>query len=339
MVLRIIGESAAGKPFDGVISAGQCCRIFTGAHLPAGADSIILLEDTTLLEENRVEVKEITKQGQYIRQAGQDFASGDLLLKQNKPLTARDLALLAAAGLEKLACRRRPKVAILSTGDELVAPGITPLPHQIISSNGLFLEKLVILAGAVAVPLGIAKDDPKHLDAALEQAAGADLLVTSGGASIGAHDAVAHRMAAGDGLDFWRIAMRPGKPLMFGQLELTKASLPMLGLPGNPVSTAVCGLIFVSAAIRAMLGLQPLLPTERMTLANPLGTNDQRQDYLRARLYRNDDGSWMADPLTKQDSGMLHRLAMADGLIIRPAFAEASAAGSSVEVVRFPAGF
>lgn len=334
--LTVIGESAAGHPFDGIISAGECIRIFTGAHCPAGADTIILQEDTTR-KGDRVTINEAPAAGRFIRPEGNDFATGAELFDAGTKLAARSLALIGSAGLASVSTRRKPVVAVLSTGDELVEPGTTPGRHQIISSNGLFLEHLITALGGEAMPLGIIRDSDDALAAALAKAAEADLIVTSGGASVGQHDGIARTMQDHD-LTFWRIAMRPGKPLIFGHVGEASARTPLLGLPGNPVSTGVCGLIFVAAAIRAMLGQEHHPDWRHAILTDALPSNDRRQEFLRATLEYGTDGRLYATAFAGQDSGMLAVFAHANGLIMRPAHAEAAEQGAIVPVLALPDG-
>jgi molybdopterin molybdotransferase len=271
--------------------------------------------------------------GHHIRPAGLDFRTGEVGLEAGRVLSARDLGLAAAMNVPWLRVRRRPRVAILATGDELVMPGEPLAANQIVSSNNVALAAFVRAQGGV-------RDDADSLRALAAAAAGSDLLLTIGGASVGDHDLVQSVLgdkALGDqGLevDFWRIAMRPGKPLIFGQI----GDIPLIGLPGNPVSALVCGLVFVKPAMAALQGFADSgQATSSALLASDLPENDQRQDYLRARLERNGDGEWLAQPFGKQDSSMLSRLAQADCLIIRPPFAAAAAAGSRVEIIDFGA--
>jgi molybdopterin molybdotransferase len=329
--LTVIGESAAGHPFDGVLGSDQAVRIFTGAYVPQGADAIVLQEDTSR-DGDVVTILEQPKPQQFIRKAGQDFSRGDLIASKGATLDARRLALIASSGHGTVPTHRKPVVAIISTGDELVRPGSSPKEGQIVSSNDLFLTHLVTSLGATAMNIGQVADQDDALTKAFDQAKSADLIVTSGGASVGNHDGVARHMNESGGLAFWRIAMRPGKPLIFGQIDQT----PMLGLPGNPVSTGVCAMIFVAAAIRKMLGQDPLPKPSHAKLLAPLGENDRRQDYLRARIHIDDQGQTWAEAFNKQDSGMLKTFADADGLIIRPPHAPPAEAGDPVPVLLLP---
>jgi molybdopterin molybdotransferase len=337
VTLKVIGAVPAGSLFKGEVGPDEAVRIFTGAPLPRGADAIVIQEDTEAgdgPEGNWVTVKESSPLGHYVRPAGLDFARGDPGPKAGRLLTARDVGLIAAMNHPWVALRRRPRVAILATGDEVVMPGEPLGPSQIVSSNGLALAAFVRACGGEPLLLGIAADKEESLAALAAGAKGADLLLTAGGASVGDHDLVQKVLGQqGLELDFWRIAMRPGKPLMFGQLGGT----PMLGLPGNPVSALVCALLFARPAINALLGLAvPPHPTEQMVLGADLEANDRRQDYLRATIAANGDGRRAVTPYGRQDSSMLALLAAADGLIVRPPHAPAAARGNLVEVLPFP---
>jgi molybdopterin molybdotransferase len=329
--LRKLGTSRAGEHFEGDLVAGGCVRIFTGGTVPEGADVIAIQEDTTEIGKE-VEIREVAKVGQYIRRAGLDFAAGQVCLEKGRIITARTIGLLAASGHTRVAVRRQPRVAILSTGDELVAPGIVPGPDQIVSSNGAAIAAAVSAWGAVPLDLGIAADRAETIAATIDKAGDADLIVTSGGASVGDHDLVQESLRQrGFKSDFWRIAMRPGKPLMFGLL----GDLPVLTLPGNPVSALVCSLLFLRPALRKMLGLTPaVVPFEKAMLGAPMGENDRREDYVRARLHDNGSGLPTVHPFPQQDSAMLMTLAKADALIRRASFAPPAREGETVEIIR-----
>ena len=334
--LRQIGEAPAGGAFEGTVGAGECVRIFTGGPVPDGADTIVIQEDTTV-DGQCVTVSESNGAGHYIRPAGLDFRAGAVGIAAGRALTARDIGLAGAMNHPWLAVRRRPRVAILATGDEVVMPGDPVGPHQIISSNSVALAAFTRACGGAPITLGIAPDRADALAAMAEGARGADLLLTTGGVSVGDHDLV-RRVLGEQGLDmdFWRIAMRPGKPLMFGRLGDTA----VMGLPGNPVSAMVCALIFLRPALARMLGLdEETEPTVAARLAAPLAENDRRQDYLRARLSRDSDGSLLAEAFSAQDSSMISLLAHADGLIVRAPHAPAAPAGERVDVLTFPKGY
>ncbi len=333
--LRVVAEVPAGAGFGGRVGPGEAARIFTGAPMPAGTDTVVIQEDA---ERNgdRVRVLDGARRGRYVRREGLDFTEGETLLRAGRRLTARDIGLLAAMNRPWLFVRRRPQIGILSTGDEIVMPGDPIGPHQIVSSNSLALAALVAACGGVAVSVGNAPDDAESLRRLAVATRGVDLLVTTGGASVGDHDLV-REVLAEDGLDldFWQIAMRPGKPLMVGRYRGT----PMVGLPGNPVSTFVCAMLFLVPAIERLVGLSSTDTTSAAArLGAPVGANDQRQDYLRARLARAPDGVEEVFPFEVQDSSMMRLLAAADCLILRPPHAPAAAAGEIVPVVRFPTG-
>jgi molybdopterin molybdotransferase len=326
--LAVIGGSRAGQRFTGGLGEAQAVRIFTGAPVPEGADAILIQENADRVGD-RITVRESPARGRFIRLTGLDFRTGDTLLMRGRLLDARALALAAAMGHAALPVRRRPRVAILSNGDELVAPGAATGPDQIISSNGLGLAALVRSCGGEPVDIGIAPDREDVIGQFIDRAAGADVLVVIGGASVGEHDLVKGALAKkGLDLDFWRIAMRPGKPLMVGSL----GGMRVLGLPGNPVSALVCGLVFLRPLLKALLGATetPALRTAR--LGAPMSENDMRQDYVRARLALL-DGNLVATPFDTQDSSMLATFAQADALIVRPAHAPAAAKGDPVSIM------
>jgi molybdopterin molybdotransferase len=329
--LKLVGYAPAGGSYDKRIGSGEAVRIFTGAPLPEGADAIVIQEDTEASGDT-VLIKESSPTNHYVRPAGLDFKRGDLGLAAGKRLNARDIGLAAAMNYPWVFVRRRPRVAILATGDEIAMPGDPLGPQQIVGSNGLALGAFLSAAGAEPFDLGIAPDNREALQRMAAGAAGADLLVTTGGASVGDHDLV--RAALGEkgmSVDFWKIAMRPGKPLMFGRIGTT----PVLGLPGNPVSSLVCALIYLRPALRVMLGETSIDGGEEVAVAGrDLAENDSRQDYLRAKLSRDATGRPVATPFEKQDSSMLFLLQQADCLVIRPPRAPALAAGSAVPILR-----
>ena len=336
VTLEVVARVAAGSAYDGELRSGQAARIFTGAPLPRGSDSIVIQEDTEV-SGDQVTVKETAALGNYVRPAGLDFRTGDVGLHAGHRLTARDIGFAAAMNLPWLDVRRRPRVAILATGDEVVMPGEPMTANQIVSSNGLSLSAFVTACGAEPIHLGIAPDQRDVLAAMAEGAKGADLLVTSGGASVGDHDLV--RAGLGDSgleVDFWKIAMRPGKPLIFGQIGGT----PMLGLPGNPVSSLVCAVLFVRTALDSLMGIEEdALALETARLGSALPANDRRQDYLRARLALDESGRRIATPFGRQDSSMLATLARADCLIVRKPFDAALSEGSPVDILPLSARF
>jgi len=333
--LRIVAEVPAGTGFGGNVGPGEAARIFTGAPMPAGTDTVVIQEDTER-RGGHVRILETARPGRHVRREGLDFAAGDVLLQAGRRLTARDIGLLAAMNRPWLFVRRRPRIGILSTGDEIAMPGDPIGPHQIVSSNSFALAAIVAACGGVAVPVGNAPDDPEALRRIAAATRGVDLLVTTGGASVGEHDLVREALAEdGFDLDFWQIAMRPGKPLMAGRYRGT----PMLGLPGNPVSTFVCAMLFMVPAMERLSGVASHAGAAAAArLGAPVGANDRRQDYLRARLDRAADGVEEVFPFEVQDSSMMRLLAAADCLVVRPPHAPAAAAGEMVPIVRFPTG-
>jgi molybdopterin molybdotransferase len=328
--LRVIGAAPAGHPFAGTVHAGEAVRLFTGSVVPAGADAVVLQEDVTRQDET-IMLRDATRPGAHIRPRGQDFMAGDGVLAAGVRLGARQIGLAAAANYAWLAVRRAPVVAILATGDEIVLPGEAVPDGGIVSSNSHMLAALIRSAGGEPVILPVAGDTPEAIAAAVEAAPRADLLVTTGGASVGDHDAVQAGLARlGFTLDFWKIAMRPGKPMISGSV----AGLPVLGLPGNPVSAFVCGVLFLVPAIERLLGLPGDAPrTVPARAGATLRENDQRADHLRASLAAGDAGALVATAFPRQDSGMLSLLARADCLIVRAPHAGAVEPGGAVAVI------
>jgi molybdopterin molybdotransferase len=333
--LRMIGEVAAGRPFDRPVAAGEAVRIFTGGVVPEGADAVVIQEDTQA-DGASVTITAPTSPGRHVRSAGIDFKKGDILLAKGSRLTERDLSLAAGMNYPELAVRRRPKVAVLATGDELVMPGSQPGPGQIVYSNGYALRALARAEGAEIFDLGIAADTLEATTHGIRQArdSGADILITSGGASVGDHDLVKQSLEAeGVTMSFWRIAMRPGKPMMHGRL----GAMRVIGLPGNPVSSYVCAFLFLVPLIRSLSGRAIIHHVrETASLGRDVAANDLREDYLRARLEQRADGTLIATPVNHQDSSLLGNLAAAQALVIRPPFAAAAASGSACDILRLP---
>ncbi len=329
--LEVIGEAASGHGFPGQVGAGQAVRIFTGAPVPAGADAIVIQENTAR-EGASVVVREGQPEKGHVRPLGFDFREGQVLLEAGSRLETRQITLAAAMGHARVPVRRRPSVAILATGDELVEPGTRPGPDQIVCSNSYGIATMVAVAGGTARLIGIARDNRVDLDAKLNDGADADILVTIGGASVGDHDLIAPALRdRGVVFDFWKIAMRPGKPLMFGK----KGRQRVLGLPGNPVSSLICGRVFLVPLITRLLGLEAAPEDSvRARLSVPLEENGPRQHYMRAILEPAAHGLAAVRPVRSQDSSLLSPLAAASGLIVRLPGAPALPAGSEVDVLR-----
>ena len=305
---NVIGQAGAGHAFSAAIAPGQALRIFTGAPVPDGATSVVIQENVDA-NGAQITLRQNLEAGSNIRPAGQDFRAGDSL--PPRLLRPNDIALLAAMNIANVAVTRRPVVAIIATGDELVMPGEAPLPDQIIASNSFALKAMVEDAGGIGRMLPIARDTEGALRTVLGMALDADLIITIGGASVGDHDLVG-KVAGEMGLQraFYKIAMRPGKPLMAGRLQ----GVPMLGLPGNPVSASVCGYLFLLPMLRAMLGMGANPPqSQTATLAIDIAANGPRTHYMRARL---SDG--LITPFARQDSALLTILTQANALLIRP---------------------
>ena len=325
--LTVIGQAAAGHAFEGAVAKGQAVRIFTGAPVPEGADAVLIQEDAELLGGDQIRTRFAVSKGRHIRPRGQDFTAGETVLAAGTRLDFSRLTVAAAMNHPELPVYRRPRVAIIATGDELVLPGMQPQPSQIIASNTYGVAALVEGAGGEVLDLGIVADRGDLIESAIASVVGkgVDVLVTLGGASVGDHDLVQKSLKSqGMELDFWRIAMRPGKPLMVGSL----GDMQVLGLPGNPVASLVCGTLFLEPLI-ARLAHRPAPRRSAQAISGTtLAANDHRQDYLRATLVRDNDGNLVAESFGKQDSSMMNIFAQSDCLIVRPAHAPQLPAGS-----------
>ncbi len=329
VTLKVIGEAPAGHALDVEVGPGEAARIFTGSPVPAGADCVIMQENTSR-DGDSVTIVKGAPRGNFIRPRGLDFATGQVLLRPGQKLGARHVNLAAAMNRPTIMVRRRPTVAILATGDELVLPGEQPRDDQIIASNSFGLAAFVRGEGGEPLDLGLAPDDTTAIAGAIERGKEADVLVTIGGASVGDHDHVKDAFERlGVQLDFWKIAMRPGKPLIFAR----RGHQRIIGLPGNPVSSLVCAFVFLRPLIAALLGHHDEPRRVMARLATGLPENDERQDHLRCRLERDGNGDLVALPNSRQDSAMLRVFTEADGLIIRKPFAPAARAGDMVEVL------
>lgn len=329
--LRVVGAAPAGRGFTGLVGKGEAVRIFTGAPVPEGSDTVVIQENVRDLGGGRIEMSDPTPAGRNIRRAGLDFSRGDIVLEKGRLLDPAALSLAASANHARLNVVRRPLVAIIATGDELLPPGSELGPDQIISSNAYGVAAVAQSVGARALDLGIAADRKEAIAALVRKAveAGADVIVTLGGASVGDHDLI-HDVLTGEGmtLDFWKIAMRPGKPLMFGRL----GDIRCIGLPGNPVASLVCSQLFLKPLLARLGGRSHRQDIRAARLGAAMHANDVRQDYVRA-LVREDAGTLVATPFGIQDSSMLRMLADANGLIVREPFAPAAEAGDACSVL------
>ena len=334
--VKLVGEVAAGHPFEGAVGAGEAARIFTGGLLPCGSDTIVIQENTAR-EGDTVVVLTSAARGRHVRSQGLDFKRGAVLLPKGRRLSDRDLALAAAMNHPRLSVHRRPEVALLATGDELVMPGSVPGLGKIVHSNAYATIAMARREGCGVIDLGIVPDRMEETVLAIRQAReqGADILVTSGGASVGEHDLMPSALAKeGLALSFWKVAMRPGRPMLHGRL----GAMHVLGLPGNPVSAYVCSILFLVPLIRRLAGRSDIEPVlEPALLGCNLPENDERADYLRAHLAPPGPmGLPIATPTPVQDSSMLAPLAAADCLLVREPHAPAAAAGTPCRVLRLP---
>ncbi|MDR6953663.1 molybdopterin molybdotransferase [Ancylobacter sp. 3268] len=342
-VLEVAGESAAGRPYAGRLGPGQAVRLFTGAVVPDGADAVVIQEDTSR-DGARIRINEAATPGRHSRKAGGDFRQGETVLKAGHRLTARDLALVAACDLAQVEVSRRPRVGLLSTGDELVRPGMGAQAHQVILSNIYAVGGIARRAGADVSDRGILPDRMEATREGIRAArdAGLDVLVTSGGASVGDHDLVAPALTAeGATLAVHKIALRPGKPLMFGGFPAAQGigthafDSHVLGLPGNPVSAYVCALLFLRPLLRRMQGEAGVGGLELVAaeLAVDVKANDHRMDFMRAEIVGHHAGTALVRPMPVQDSSMLSLLARAGALLVRRPHATAAKAGEPCEIL------
>ena len=338
VTLKLIGEVAAGHPFSGRVDKGQAARIFTGGVVPDGADTVVIQENTRR-DGDRVVIEQPAAKARNVRLGGIDFKQGETLLARGRRLTDRDVMLAASMNHPRLRVYRRPHVAVLGTGDELIMPGGTPGPGEIIYSNGFALSALVRAEGGVVTDLGVARDNIEDIASRVRRArdGDADILLTSGGASVGDHDLVQKALKS-EGLDlsFWRIALRPGRPMMHGRLGREgQSAMHVLGVPGNPVSSYVCAFLFLAPLLRKLSGRTDIEPVpEPAILGRDLPANDERADYLRATLAMGDEGP-VATPVDSQDSSLMAPLARAGCLLIREPHAPAAAAGSRCRILKF----
>lgn len=330
--LKVIGESAAGHGFPGTVASGEAVRIFTGAPLPEGADTVILQEDVEVIEDGRIRTGFAPATGRHVRPRGQDFELGETVLEAGRTIDFASILVAAGMNHAVLPVRRQPVIALVATGDELVSPGMEPGANQIIASSTYAVAALARRSGARVMDLGIVPDRREAISLAVSEArsARADVLITIGGASVGDHDLVKSVLTeAGMELDFWKIAMRPGKPLMVGNF----GPMHVLGLPGNPVSSMVCALLFMEPLLRKLSGLPALRRETMATTVAAIPANDHRQDYIRAWLKREPNGKLLVESFGKQDSSLMKQFSEAECLIIRPPHAPELPAGMQCPVL------
>lgn len=327
--LKITGTSAAGHAYQGTVKSGEAIRILTGAPLPKGADTIVIQENTTRDGAN-LRVNEATRKGKNIRPQGLDFKRGAELIAKATRMNARDIGLAAAGNTKTVSVHKRPHVVLFTTGDELVLPGAKPRADQIVSSNSYAIEAMSRAWGANVTNLGIVKDTLKATETAIRKGLGVDILITTGGASVGDHDFVQEALKnCGVKIGFWKIALRPGKPLMFG----TKGKTRVIGLPGNPVSALVCSRIFIKPLIEFMQGIEQNNEFSTAKLVEALPENDNRKDYVRATMTIAKDGTRTVTPYSTQDSSMQRTLRNSACLIVREPFAPAARTGDDVNIL------
>ncbi len=333
VALKVIGEVAAGHPYTGAVGPGEAVRIFTGGVIPGDCDAVVIQEDTRR-DGDAVTINEAARPGRHIRRAGIDFKEGEVLLARGRRLGDRDLMVAASMNYPRVPVYRRPSLVLFGTGDELVPPGTPARPGEIVYSNGYGIAALASRAGASVTHAGIVADRMDDMIAAIRNArdGGANILVTTGGASVGDYDLVHKALAAeGMSLSFWKLALRPGKPMLHGRL----GDMHVLGLPGNPVSAYVCAYLFLVPLIRKLSGISTVEHvTEPAILGRDVPENDMRAEYMRATLSRNSDGAIVATPLPVQDSSLMATLSRADCLVIRPPHAPAAKAGSSCTITK-----
>jgi len=333
-ILEIIGEAPAGKSYEGELLPQTTVRIFTGGPVPKGADAVIMQENTEKLDDNTVKIITGAAKGRNIRPAGNDFTQGQMLVPAGTRLTSRHIGMMAAANISIVTVSRKPRVAILSTGDELVPVGQDVGPDQIVNSNNLLLSSLIRENGGDPIDLDVARDNIASLEEKiflLESYDSIDLFITIGGASVGDHDLI-QKVLGRHGLkvDFWKIAIRPGKPMIFGKFK----GIPMIGLPGNPASAYVCAINFMVPALHIMLGRTEIGAEKSVAnLGLDLPENGGRQDYMRAHYVENRAGEKIVTPAPKQDSAKLSSLASANCLLVRPPHAPKAALGDKVDIV------
>ena len=328
--IKIIGESAAGKPFLKKININECVEIFTGAEIPKGADIILLQERVEIKKGHIISTNQNYKKFQYIRKKGSNFKKGELLLKKRAVLNARTLGLIISSNLTHIEVLKKPRIAILSSGNELRIAG-SKFKNGIISSNSLLLQTVINNIGGEAFDLGIARDNTASITKKLKDINKYNILISTGGASVGKHDLIKSVLTKlGMKLIFWKVAMRPGKPLIFGKLNNTL----ILGFPGNPVSSYVSALIFLKPLINSYYKINIEHDIKYGVLEKPLIKNDERQEYLRSKVYFKNNIYYLI-PASAQDSSMTSMLSKSDALIIRAPYAKPLKKGSKVSFILF----
>ena len=332
---KVIGEVQAGSTLDINISSGEAVRIFTGGNIPKGADTVVIQENTD--ESNGIiEIIDSTRPGQNVRKKGQDFIHNDPLMESGQDLTIRDVGLAVAAGITKVEVRKKPRVGVLFTGNELVNPNTIPKPNQIINSNGPLINLRIESSGGIPIDRGILPDDPKALATVSSSIDNIDLFITVGGASVGKYDLIQTELSkSGLQIDFWKVALRPGKPLMYGSYN----NIPMLGLPGNPVSAFVCGILFLRPAIKKLLGSSQIFDNKiKAALGCELKENDERETYLRSKLNFEINGDLIVIPFNTQDSNQISTLSKSDCFAIRTPNAKKASKGDLINIIPFNIG-
>ncbi|WP_443644560.1 molybdopterin molybdotransferase MoeA [Candidatus Levibacter sp. Uisw_134_01] len=333
---KVIGESSAGNPFEKKIKNFEAVRVFTGAKVPRGCDVVIIQENVhTSSDQKYISTQSNVIKYQNIRKKGLDFKKGECIFKIGSLIKSRHIGSIAMTGQTWVTVSRKPVVSILSTGNEILRVGEQLTKDQIPSGNNLMLAAMVTQFGGIPRILPIADDNEDSIYNILNKALDSDLIVTTGGVSVGKYDLIQKALQNFEGKsqnEFWKVAMRPGKPLLFSIVDNT----PLIGLPGNPVSSGVCSLIFVNVAIRSMLGITEKYPIfEKITLDGTLPVNDERMDFVRAKI-NIEDGNLLATPINKQDSSMITQFSYSDCLIVRDPFEGVKNKGEIVKILRFP---
>jgi|TARA_B110000444_G_scaffold61737_1_gene57727 molybdopterin molybdotransferase len=332
---NVIGESSAGKPYEQKINTGEVVRIYTGAKLPMGSDAVVIQENVRKIKDQKILINVEIKKNQNVRKKGLDLKKGQKILSKGTILNSRHVGSIAMTGNAWVTVTRKPVISILSTGNEILKVGEQLTENQIPSGNNLMIASMISELGGIPRILPVANDNQLSIYNTLNDALDSDLIVTTGGVSVGKYDLIQKSLLnfkEDNNIEFWKIAMRPGKPLLFSIINNT----PLLGLPGNPVSSGVCSFIFLNIAIKIMLGTDASFPNYEMaTLEGNLKENDERMDFVRASLI-NKNGNIFAAPFFPQDSSMIHQFSLADCLILRNPFEKMNKDGDKVRIIRFP---